>query len=156
MMRWGFVAALFCFLSGMSLEAAELPATLALTDLKGQPIELSQAKDKVLMVFWATWCDECRAKLSHELPELNSRKDVSVITVNTDKDEDRVREFVAKEKVQVPVYRDNSKNLRKELKIFSVPYWAIYKKNPVTGGRDLIVSDPAFDYERILKLLGAS
>src|ERR1700751_1890442 len=102
-MRW---TALFLLLFTTSVAHAD---DFQLVDLNGKPVHLSQVsqnKDKRLIIFWATWCDECRSKLSHELPELSSRKDVSVITVNTDKDEARAREFVEKEKISLPVYRD--------------------------------------------------
>jgi peroxiredoxin len=135
-------------------QASNPPQDLQLTDLNGKTIQLSQEKNQRLVIFWATWCDECRHKLTHELPELNARKDISVITINTDKDDDRVRAFVDKEKISLPVYRDPSKDLRKSLNVFSVPHWALYRKNPKTGSMDLVESEPAFDYEKILKLLG--
>lgn len=152
-MRWfSFLMILFAVNTAI---AANLDG-IQLVDLNGKTVQLSQEKDKRLVIFWATWCDECRSKLSHELLELNARKDVSVITVNTDKDDERVREFVEKEKISLPVYRDPNKVLRKELKVFSVPHWALYKKNAKTGLSELVESQPAFDYQQILKLLGGA
>jgi thiol-disulfide isomerase/thioredoxin len=131
---------------------ADVSAFSSLTDLSGTPASITQEKDKRLVVFWATWCEECRSKLSHELPELNARKDVSVVTINTDKDEERAKDFVKKENIALPVLRDPTKNFRKELKVFSVPHWALYKK--VGGEFRLVASQPAFDYAEVMKLLG--
>ena len=124
-----------------------------LTQMDGTPAKIDTAKAKLLVVFWATWCDECRAKLRTGLPEINSRKDVGVITVNTDKDEGRAKEFIAKENVALPVLRDPNKELRKELKVFSVPHWAVFKKNK-DGNYELVKSEPAFDFDHVTQALG--
>jgi thiol-disulfide isomerase/thioredoxin len=67
--------------------AAELgdpaPALKISTWLKGQPVDLSAAKGKQVVVveFWATWCPPCRASIPH-LTELQKKfKDKGVIFV---------------------------------------------------------------------------
>lgn len=124
-----------------------------LTDLNGAAWKPALEKDKLLVVFWATWCDECRAKLNKELVELNSHSDLAVITVNADRESDRVKEFVAKENVSLPVLRDDSKSLRRSLKVFSVPHWALFKKGAQANSPQLVMSEPAFDYSHVLNAI---
>jgi thiol-disulfide isomerase/thioredoxin len=124
-----------------------------LTGLDGKPAQLDSAKKQRLVVFWGTWCDECRAKLSKELVQLNQRADVQVVTVNADRDDDRVREFVAKEHIQLPVLRDPTKAFRKELRVFSVPHWALYRKKAL--GYELVTSEGAFEYGHVVAALEA-
>jgi thiol-disulfide isomerase/thioredoxin len=124
-----------------------------LTGLDGKPAVLDDTKDQRLVVFWGTWCEDCRVKLGKELLELDRRKDLSVITVNTDRDNDRVREFVSKEKITLPVLRDPSKELRRELGVYSVPHWALYRKK--AGRYERVASEAAFDTEQVLKALAA-
>ncbi len=126
----------------------------ALVDLDGKPATLeASTKEKELVVFWATWCDECRSHLSKELPELNARPDVAVVTVNTDRDNDRVRDFVHKEGIRLPVLRDPGKELRSELHVFSVPYWAVYRRDPATHRLVISKSEAAFDMTHVLEAL---
>ena len=61
--------------------------------------------------------------------------------------------FVAKEGVKLPVYRDPSKALRGELKVFSVPHWALFRRPGPGGAPLLIASQPAFDYDQVKKAL---
>ena len=77
-----------------------------------------------------------------------------MITINTDRDESRVRDFVKKEGISLPVYRDPTKALRGELKIFSVPHWAVYRRDPKSRELELVKSEPAFDYGHVLQALG--
>lgn len=137
------------------LSAAARASAPSLVDLDGKPVALdvSSSKDKELVVFWASWCDECRDHLAKELPELNARPDVSVVTVNTDRDNDRVREFVRKEGIHLPVLRDPGKELRSSLHVFSVPHWAVYRRDPGTHQLTLTKSEAAFDMGHVLEAL---
>jgi peroxiredoxin len=49
---------------------SDRPADFTLPDLDGQPVALNQfvGKKPVLLVFWATWCPECKAAI----PEINA------------------------------------------------------------------------------------
>jgi thiol-disulfide isomerase/thioredoxin len=136
-----------------------LSTALALADLsslrtlEGKPVAIS-TKSQQLIVFWATWCQDCRSKLRGELAELDARPDVSVLTVNTDREEERVKEFVLKEKIALPVLRDSDKSLRKALGVFSVPHWAVYRRDPNTRALALVKSQAAFDSKQVREALG--
>ena len=49
---------------------AESPPDFTLPSLDGQPVALNQflGKKAVLLVFWATWCPECK----EAIPEINA------------------------------------------------------------------------------------
>ncbi len=78
----------------------------SLTSPAGSPVSLSQQRGKVVLLnFWATWCDSCRA----ELPALralakDSRGRFVVLAVSVDDDPARVvPPFLAREKLDFPV-----------------------------------------------------
>lgn len=83
---------------------------------------------RVLLYFWASWCSDCKEKLK-QLPALQKEfPGIQVLTVNGDRDAEKGRAFAESESVALPVYRDESKNLVKVLKLFGVPAWALLEK----------------------------
>ncbi|MBF0360939.1 MAG: TlpA family protein disulfide reductase [Oligoflexia bacterium] len=121
-----------------------------LKDLNGKNYQSSHGKKKELILFWGTWCKECKQKMSDILPAIDARSDVAVLTVNMDSDVNRVKHFVEKEGIKLAVLQDTNKNLIKDLKVFAVPHWAIYELN---GKWVLKDSASAFDIDRINKAL---
>ena len=102
-----------------------------------------------LVIFWGTWCGECKEKLKHDLLKLDSRPDLKVITINVDKNAKRVKNYVQKEKIELPVYQNPSGELVKEFKITAVPHWALYRLND----QKLLAHEEAYDEEKILKII---
>jgi thiol-disulfide isomerase/thioredoxin len=122
-------------------------------DVFGKPVKLEEKKNKQLVVFWATWCSECKGKLTTILPELNSKPDVDVITVNSDEDRERAEDYVQKNKLKIPVIRDPAQDLLKELKVVALPFWAVYTRASDKASWSLKDSAVAFDLERVKKAL---
>jgi cytochrome c biogenesis protein CcmG, thiol:disulfide interchange protein DsbE len=93
---------LACCASGVS--AADLapwsggaPPRLALKDMTGKEHNLADYRGKVVLVnFWATWCEPCRA----EMPSMESLRQryadapFVVLAVNVDEPEQRIRAFL--------------------------------------------------------------
>jgi peroxiredoxin len=109
-------ALLFAFLLGTTAWAAELrpwaggatPA-LALEDLQGKTRDLAQYRGKVVLVnFWATWCEPCRA----EMPSLErlraslAGQGFEVLGVNMAEPLSRIEKFTAELPLGFPLLRD--------------------------------------------------
>lgn len=78
-------------------KAAATPA-LKLSDVNGAEWSLAQHKGKVVLVnFWATWCEPCRA----EMPSMQALADkfgpekLAVVGVNYQENEMRIQRFLA-------------------------------------------------------------
>jgi thiol-disulfide isomerase/thioredoxin len=104
-----------------------------------------------LLYFWASWCPDCKEKLKGPLKEVAGVPNISFTTVNTDKDEALAKDFLAREKIEVPVAFDANKEIRKSLKVFAVPQWTLLKKEK----NDWIVvkTDTDFDLAKIKALM---
>ncbi|MGB2624921.1 MAG: TlpA disulfide reductase family protein [Candidatus Acidiferrum sp.] len=78
---------------------------LTLKDLDGKDVSLSQYKGKVVLVnFWATWCDPCRAEIPWliQLQQKYGPKGFAVLGIALDDDgKSVVAPFVAKERFDV-------------------------------------------------------
>lgn len=87
-------------------ESLEPAAALSAPGLDGKTISLKDYAGKVVLVdFWATWCDPCRA----EMPELVKiqedfrDKGVVVLGVSMDEETSRVAPFIKKAGVNYPI-----------------------------------------------------
>ena len=76
-----------------------------LIDAQGRPVNFSDFKGKVLVINnWATWCPPCVAEMPSLQDLYDSRKnDVQFLFVAHDKPE-KVRAFLAKNHLNIPVY----------------------------------------------------
>lgn len=105
----------------------------------------------VLLYFWATWCSDCKEKLSGPLQKLGAEIGIPVLLVATDKDAEKARAFLSDRKVALPSVHDVSKELRKSLKAFSVPSWAVLRKT--SSGFEILGRDSGGDLKKIAALV---
>jgi thiol-disulfide isomerase/thioredoxin len=82
-------------------------AAFDLTDLQGRKWSLADLKGKVALInLWATWCGPCRVELPYvqKLREqMKDKKDVLILTLNTDEDVGMVEPFMKENKFSFPV-----------------------------------------------------
>ena len=81
------------------LARARMAPPFAVTTLDGQRVSLDDLKGKVVLIdFWATWCAPCRAALPHmrEIAKKFEGHPLVVLSVSLDSDENKWKDFVAK------------------------------------------------------------
>ena len=127
---------------------AVTPWDAGLTDLSGSPAQLdTKGHDVAIFLFWGSWCATCKAELKGTLHELSQKNTVAVFTVAMDQDSKRAEHTIEKEGIPFTVLRDPEKKLVKELKVFGVPHWAIYRREK-GGAFSLVESQSGFDREK--------
>jgi peroxiredoxin len=80
-------------------------------DIDGKPFRLSDFKGKVVVIdFWTTTCGACRVMSAYERPLVNRMrgKPFALLGVNCDEDQDKVRDWIKKEAITWPSWRDGS------------------------------------------------
>jgi peroxiredoxin len=85
------------------------PFTIATTD--GQQISMDGLQGKVVLLdFWATWCAPCREALPHirEVAKKFRGQPLVILSVSLDADEHKWKEFIGKNEMTWPQYRDGS------------------------------------------------
>jgi thiol-disulfide isomerase/thioredoxin len=103
---------IFLFLSALQADAQKQITEAQLNAL------ILKANDTLYVVnFWATWCKPCIEEMSHFIELAGQLKDKPVqfilISMDFKSQEERVRDFVAKKEVPLPVYQlmtENSNN----------------------------------------------
>ena len=97
-----------------ALDLAPLPRAAApaftLADLDGRALSLATLRGQtVLLYFWATWCPYCQKELPATVQELARRyrdRQLVVLAVNIEEGRDKVRAWVKKHGLAVPVLLD--------------------------------------------------
>ena len=91
------------------LARARMAPPFAVTTTDGQRISLDDLKGKVVLLdFWATWCGPCREALPHmkDLAKKFQGEPLVLLSVSLDGDEKKWKEFVSKNEMSWPQYRD--------------------------------------------------
>ena len=83
---------------------------------------------KRLFISGLNGVQNCRQKLTGELKEWH-KKGIQVFTVNKDKKHWRVKKFLTKYQIDLPVFLDTSKKISHALKAIAVPHWAVIQYN---------------------------
>lgn len=85
------------------------PPPLVLRTLTGQEVDLARQRGKVVLVnFWATWCEPCRAEMPSldRLRERFADEGFVILAVNVDEPEQRIRNFLERVPVGFEILLD--------------------------------------------------
>jgi peroxiredoxin len=91
------------------LARARMAPAFTVTTEDGQKISMDGLQGKVVLLdFWATWCEPCREALPHirDVAKKFQGQPLVILSVSLDSDEAKWKEFVAKNEMTWPQYRD--------------------------------------------------
>ncbi|MGH9742579.1 MAG: redoxin domain-containing protein [Candidatus Acidiferrum sp.] len=97
------------YISEPELARARMAPAFAVTTLDGKHISLDDLAGKVVLIdFWATWCEPCREALPHmrKVVEKFEGQPLVVLSVSLDSDEQKWKDFIAKNGMAWFQYRD--------------------------------------------------
>lgn len=120
----------------------EAPA-FELQDLDGKLFRLSDYEGKVVVLdFWATWCGYCRRAMPH-VQELADRPEVAdgklvILALSSDDDQDKLREYIAKNKLTVPIPLDPKRKIGVQYGAKAIPTMVVLKPDLTVAWSDTI------------------
>ncbi|MGB6801859.1 MAG: redoxin domain-containing protein [Candidatus Sulfotelmatobacter sp.] len=91
------------------LARARMAPPFAITTTDGKRVSMDDLAGKVVLIdFWATWCAPCREALPHmrESAKKFQGQPLVGLSVSLDNDEEKWKDFVAKNEMTWPQYRD--------------------------------------------------
>jgi peroxiredoxin/Tfp pilus assembly protein PilF len=97
------------YISEPELARARMAPPFAVTTIDGQRVSLDDLRGKVVLLdFWATWCTPCREALPHvrEIAKKFQGQPLVVLSVSVDTDEQKWKDFIVKNEMTWPQYRD--------------------------------------------------
>jgi len=147
------VAAMLFLLCGAALAGAESPlpgaggptaapragderaADFTLADLDGRPVTLGPflGKKPVLLVFWATWCPECKAAI----PEINAlttgplAETLQIFGIDFRESREKVAQAVKSRGIRYPVLLDERGEAARAYGVVGIPTYVLIGRKGV-------------------------
>ncbi|MBS2021502.1 MAG: TlpA family protein disulfide reductase [Deltaproteobacteria bacterium] len=104
------------------------PLNLKLHDLDGHELAMGNLRGQIVILdFWATWCEPCRAGLpkTEALVRANAARGVQGLAVSIDASAKDIPAFVAQEKLGLRVLHDPDGDEAQRLGAAGIPYLII-------------------------------
>lgn len=130
---------------------SEIPLTAFSSAPIAQGVPKFKESGRLLIYFWATWCPDCKSKLQGPLAKISEQTGSEVLLIATDKDLEKIQSFLKDLKVELPSIHDQSRELRKLFKAFSVPTWVVLER--VGANYKILAQESGGDLDKILKFL---
>jgi thiol-disulfide isomerase/thioredoxin len=99
------------YISRPELARARMVPPFSVTTIDGQEISMDDLQGKVVLLdFWATWCGPCREALPHiqKVAKKFQGEPLVILSVSLDSEEQKWKEFIVKNEMTWPQYRDGS------------------------------------------------
>lgn len=97
------------YIARPELARARMAPPFAVTTVDGQHVSMDDLQGKVVLLdFWATWCGPCREALPHiqNVAKKFRGQPLVILSVSLDSDEQKWKEFIGKNEMTWPQYRD--------------------------------------------------
>jgi thiol-disulfide isomerase/thioredoxin len=97
------------YMENINLARSTMAPPFSLVTLDGKTVMMDGLAGKVVLIdFWATWCGPCREALPRikKIAEKFSEQPLVVLSISVDTDDAKWRDFVAKNQMTWPQYRD--------------------------------------------------
>jgi thiol-disulfide isomerase/thioredoxin len=115
------------YLNNPELARVRMAPPFAITTTDGQRISMDKLAGKVVLIdFWATWCAPCREAMPHmrEIAKKFQGEPLVVLSISLDSDEQKWKDFVVKNEMTWPQYRDGGFNgqIAKKFNVEVIPH----------------------------------
>jgi len=107
---------------------------LQLKDLNGNTVNLSDYKDKVILLnFWASWCKPCIKEIPSlvRLGDKLKQQDFKIITVNVGESAREISDFKKRVKFDLPILLDDEGKAVQDWGVYAYPSNFILDKNAI-------------------------
>ena len=101
------------YITRPELARARMVPPFSITTTDGQKISMDELQGKVVLLdFWATWCVPCREALPHlqKVAKKFQGEPLVILSVSLDSEEQKWKDFIVKNEMTWPQYRDGSFN----------------------------------------------
>ncbi|HEX9204909.1 MAG TPA: TlpA disulfide reductase family protein [Candidatus Deferrimicrobiaceae bacterium] len=119
------------------------PPDFTLPSLDGQPVTLNQflGKKPVLLVFWATWCPECKAAI----PEINSLHGgplsgkLQILGLDFRESREKVAAAVKSRDIRYPVLLDEKGKVARAYGVVGIPTYVLIGRDGKVAYREHVL-----------------
>ena len=122
---------------------SNLPADFTLPDLDGRPVTLGRflGKEAILLVFWATWCAECKAAI----PEINALSTgplagkLQVLGLDYRESREKVARAVRSRGIRYPVLLDLRGQVAHAYGVAGIPTYILIRRDGKVVYRNFVL-----------------